>query len=63
MLKNNIKKTCRNCEFNFKKVCANTFYGENIKDLEFCCDGWNIDFKTYSLCVEWARKYYMIEIN
>lgn len=55
MKKNNIKKSCINCEFNFKGICSNIYYGEKIKPNSICY-GWNIDLRTYSLCFDLVEK-------
>lgn len=44
----NIKKTCKTCEFNFKGICADAYYGEKITDYKSIRKCWSIDLKTYS---------------
>lgn len=48
-----IKKSCYNCEFGFRNgrngtICANTYYGELVKDLEkkICID-WKLSLMKY----------------
>lgn len=44
---------CNTCEWRFQGgVCANSYYGEKIKDIKFDgsdkkCGGWNISLKEY----------------
>ena len=52
-----MKAACQTCEWNFGpqkkgtgRVCANTYYGEYIKDIQKEnreCDGWDISFEEF----------------
>lgn len=53
-----VKRHCKTCEWNFKGVCANEFYGQKISSIKelksktFECGSWSIGLDAWLTKIE-----------